>query len=461
MKNYIDYKTLDIAPYLPSLQSNYAQYAKRKDNDVTRTLPKPLSISDLDFLSGKSKLWNCDYTLYSSGQFETSQIVPHDMCAHRKKGTGIVVGDSGGFQLGTGKIRNKEEKAHLNKFRLNPQAQFDNWSSCGFRERTLRWLEKYTDYAMTLDMVLWAQHEFTKQPKYSHAKNSQLTNLSVQQLIDLSVDNLRYFADNRGKYGDETKFLSVLQDCGDGTGDAWYKAVKDFEFEGWALGSETKNTMASAIIWLRRLLDDGKLDKSEWVHCLGSSPVINQVVLTSAQRMLSKQLGHQLTISLDSSSPIQLAGKNKKMVELSNFTTNLKSWKMPSAKIKQTTAIARRIEEAPLPSYSPLAEYLDLADIVVNDDWYADNRTDTLSEHLLVNHNMYMYHLNGVRGCQLALDGIGEGEVPQELSDAIGAIEEYIVAEDKHAKEQVLRDTLGRLEKVAGKNTEKETVLTT
>lgn len=452
MENYIDYKKLDIAPYLPSLQSNYAQYAMKKDGECTRQLPQPLRNSDFNFLSRKSKLWNCDYTLYSSGQFETSQVLQHDMCAHRKKGTGVVVGDSGGFQLGTGKIRNKTELAHLNKFRLDAQAQYEAWADCGFRERTLRWLEKYTDYAMTLDMVLWAHKGFAKD--FPHAQGSQLRELSVQQLIELSVDNLRYFSDNRGKYGDETKFLSVLQDCGKGTGEAWYNAVKDFEFEGWALGSDTKDTMAAAIVWFRRLLDDGKLDKAEWIHCLGCSPVVNQVILTAAQRVLSNQLGHQLTISLDSSSPIQLAGKNKKLVELNSYTSDIKTWKMSGAKIRQTAEIARRDEKAPLPPHSPFAGYCDFADIIVNTDWYADNRTDTLSEQMLVNHNMYMYHLNGVRGSQLVLDGVGEGAVPQELADAVGAIEEYLVAENKIAKEAQMRSALAKIEGAAEKNTE-------
>lgn len=110
-------------------------------------------------------------------------------------------------------------------------------------------------------MVLWAKNN----------DSSQLHHLTTQQLIDLSVDNLRYFADNRGKQRRTTKFLSVLQDIGDGTGEAWYQAVKDFEFEGYALGSETGRMMDS-LWWLRRLLNDGKLDKAEWIHCLMKSP---------------------------------------------------------------------------------------------------------------------------------------------------------------------------------------------
>ena len=218
----------------------------------------------------------------------------------------MLVGDSGGFQLGTGSITSKAELKHLEHFKNDAVAQYNNWQQCDFRERTLRWLDRYTDYAMTLDMVLWAAEEY-EQP---NAKKSQLRKLSVQQLIDLSVDNLRFFADNRGRGGRGTKFLSVLQDIGNGTGEAWYQAVKDFEFEGFALGSETGG-MLNSLQWLRRLLNDYKLDKSEWIHTLGKSPPINSVVYTAAQRALRKALGRDdFTISLDSSSPHQLAGKH-------------------------------------------------------------------------------------------------------------------------------------------------------
>lgn len=438
MKHF-DYKTLDIAPYLPSMQTNYTQF----DLNYKRQLPSPLSNADLNFISGKSKLWNCDYALYSSGRLDSAQILRHDMIAHRDERTGVIVGDSGGFQLGTGVIANKDEREHLVRFEDNPQAQFDNWQHCGFRERTLRWLEKYTDYAMTLDMVLWTNQTINPNSK------SQIRNLSIQQLIDLSVDNLRYFSDNRGKAGKSTKFLSVLQDVGNGTGEAWYQAVKDFEFEGWALGSETKDRMADVVVWLKRLLNEGKLDKAEWIHVLAASPIINQVLLTAVQRALSKQLNRNLTISLDSSSPMQLAGVNKKLCGLTDLTDNLGDWRIPTNTLEQTVKIARREIAAPLPSYSPFAKYCDYADIVVNKDWYADNRTDTLSEIMLVNHNIYMFHLNGIRATQLALDGIGEGTVPTLLADAIGAIENYFASENEKQSEAEMLELLGQF-KVMG-----------
>ena len=226
-----DYDAANFAVYLPSLQKGYSQYATRKDSTVRDgELPNGFSISDLNFFDKNSSLWSSRYSLYSCGQFEKSVIEKDDICAYRK-GDGIVVGDSGGFQLGTGAISSKSEKQHLERFKNKPNEQYARWMDSGFAERTLRWLEKYTDYAMTLDMVLWGSSVWNNGEGYKHTQNSQIRNLSVQQLIDLSVNNLKYFDDNRGKYKDTTKFLNVLQDCGKGTGEKWYQAVKDFPFE--------------------------------------------------------------------------------------------------------------------------------------------------------------------------------------------------------------------------------------
>ena len=245
------------AVYVPSLHANYANYATKANHETTRTkkIPKNFDTRWLNFLDPNSKLWYCGYTLYSCGQFDNKQIRTRDIIAERNRENSIVIGDSGGFQLGTGAITSKAELTHLERYKNKPVEQFNRWHECGFRDRTLRWLDRYTDYAMTLDMVLWAA-ETNARP---NAKKSQLRKLSVQQLIDLSVDNLRYFADNRGQGKRNTKFLNVIQDTGNGSGEAWYKAVKDFEFEGFALGNEHDGMMGS-IRWLNRLLDDYHLE---------------------------------------------------------------------------------------------------------------------------------------------------------------------------------------------------------
>lgn len=95
----------DQAVYLPSVQQPYAAFPFRNASSVRDgILPTGLELKDLDFLNASSRLWHCKYVLYSAGQFDRAQIRTPDMITERSKDT-VVVGDSGGYQIGTGKLK--------------------------------------------------------------------------------------------------------------------------------------------------------------------------------------------------------------------------------------------------------------------------------------------------------------------------------------------------------------------
>ena len=453
------YKSNGYAVYLPSLQMQYAQYATKSNKDTSRRvadIPKKFKNEYLNFLDKDSELWHCGYALYSCGQFASPQIRTSDIVQQRKRDDCVIVGDSGGFQLGTGALDNKNEAAHLDHFKNDPEAQYANWHNSGVKERTLKWLERYTDYAMTLDMVLWANEDYAIRKKFGHAKGSPLKKLSVQQLIDLSVDNLRYFSDYRGLGGRSTKFLSVLQDIGDGTGDAWYDAVKGFEFEGWALGSETGGMFAS-LKWLRRLLYDKNLDKSEWIHTLGKSPPVNNVIYTAAQQVIRKQLGRDdFTISLDSSSPHQLAGKNQKLVVPPDFSKKSQSWKISGWQLPQDIRLARNEIIRDLPFYSPLSKFVKLNDLFAHDIDDSDYFTDPWALQLMANHNIYMFHRYAIDACDIVFNESkrDENKVPDDLLEVVELIPKYFEAEEVGGIEERLRDLLYPYMKAAEKDGE-------
>jgi hypothetical protein len=185
-----EYNQKGYAIYLPSLQKQYAHEATKTNAETSRgpkNIPKNFDNRWLNFLDPESQLWHCGYTLYSCGQFSGAQIRNRDIVSERDPTKTVIVGDSGGFQLGTGAITNSDEFLQLRYHQHDPDAQYENWHQTGFKERTLKWLERYTDYAMTLDMVLWAAEEYEK----PMAAKSQIRKLTTDQLIELSVDNLR------------------------------------------------------------------------------------------------------------------------------------------------------------------------------------------------------------------------------------------------------------------------------
>lgn len=378
----------DCAIYLPSLQQAYAAFPFRDPASVRAgDLPKGLALSDLDFLNPNSKLWHCKYVLYSAGQFDRAQIRTPDMVSERATGT-VVVGDSGGYQIGTGKLK---AVRGWTSFRNDPSAVAAHWTmNVAIRDRIMRWLDRYCDYAMTLDMPLWVLQDPIGK------KSSPFANLSADQLIDLSYDNLRYIADNRGKAtGRSAKYLNILQDIGEDTGERWYQRVKDFEFEGWAFGSDTKSGIDPILRWVRRLLDDGKLNSTtEWLHILGVSTLEMGVYLTALQRRLRVLTGNpDFVVSYDSSSPFRTSGISQKIAVLPELTDDIKTWRIRNMPYPQHPTYKSRTDIRYLEDIaSPVTKLVSINDFHAKVGPMETRFFDTLAQHLLTNHNIYVYH---------------------------------------------------------------------
>jgi hypothetical protein len=249
---------------------------------------------------------------------------------------------------------------------------------------------------MTLDMPLFILKE----------GRSPFRNLSADQLIELTHENLKYFADNRGKASGATaKFLNVLQDVGDGTGEARYKRVKDFDFEGWAFGGDTKSGIEPLLKWVRRLLDDDKLNsKTEWLHVLMMSPPVNSVLLTALQRRLREILGNNITVSYDSSSPFQNSGISQKIAVLPELGDDEKSWRIKSVPYPQHPKYKSKTDIRYLEAIeSPITKLVSINDFHAKHGPMETKFLDTLAQHLLTNHNIYVYHRTAIKSCDWVL----------------------------------------------------------
>ena len=88
----------DYAVYLPSIQKAYAKLAN-STTDKNRTLPNGVNLKSLNFLNPKSKLWHFPNALYSVGQFKLGET-QGDIVTNRDIKNTLILGDSGGFQIG-------------------------------------------------------------------------------------------------------------------------------------------------------------------------------------------------------------------------------------------------------------------------------------------------------------------------------------------------------------------------
>lgn len=404
------------AIYLPSLQKNYARLPCTNPSSVRDgQLPGNLKLDDFNYLTGESTLWNSKYALYSAGLFNSSFIETPDIISTRDPHNTVVIGDSGGYQIAKSSFA-----AAKNWQGLKPDAFCKKWvNDLALKAQFLRWLDVYCDYAMTLDMPIWARS----------VRGSLLKNCSVQQLIDLSVENLRYFAANTGRdTGSKAKYLNVLQDIGDQSGDAWYNAVTPFRFtKGWALGSDTKKDLDSIIKWLRRLLDDKLLDDTEWIHVLGLSSATMAVNLTAIQNALRTATGNtKLKISFDSSSPFQSFGKFREYCDVPQLTADIATWRIPTHNLVQSPKHVNSTSRTYLlpNNGSPVLQRVSLEELHVEKGPMSQTFLDEFGEQLMANHNQYVYHRTFTDACDLVFDAQlrNENRIPKQVQEGLDKI---------------------------------------
>jgi hypothetical protein len=243
---------------------------------------------------------------------------------------------------------------------------------------------------MTLDVPTWAADDL----------NSPKTGLtSFKDTLDGTIYNNKFFQKNR--LG-QTKFLNVLQGDDWETAQIWYDAVKDFEFEGWALGGIN---MCDMEVMLKRLIimrDEKKLDGKDWMHVLGTSQLDWACFLTQVQRQVRQHINENFTISFDSASAF-LSTANGLVYTHNLFTP--KRWSYIMEKAPDDKRLKDSNIKFPFPS--AIGDRLTMKDIC----WYGEgdlNKNnkegktswDSFSYTLMMAHNVY----NHIRAVQIAND---------------------------------------------------------
>ena len=376
----------DFAVFLPATSGFYQNYISKQRKDPTYVeesrIPKGFDqgVEGLNYINPDKGYFTYPTALYSAGHacLDMEKVAERDsMFVSRDRKFSTVVGDSGGYQLGKGVI----------KFDWK---DFEGTKANNVRSNILNWLELTSDWAMTLDVPTWAADDL----------NSPKTGLnSFQDTLDGTIYNNKFFQKNR--LG-QTKFLNVLQGDDWETAQIWYDAVKDFEFEGWAMGGIN---MCDMEVMLKRLIimrDEKKLDGKDWMHVLGTSQLDWACFLTQVQRQVRKHINNNFTISFDSASAF-LSTANGLVYTHNLFTPKRWSYIMEKAqddkKLKGSTI--------PFPFKSAIGDRLTMGDVC----WYGEgdlNKNnkegktswDSFSYALMMGHNVY----NHIRAVQIAND---------------------------------------------------------
>jgi hypothetical protein len=416
----------DFAVYLPALQFHYASAVDRSSKlPKERDFPKGIKLSDLDFLNPKSKLWHYGFGLYSAGQFDSARPAA---CAvtNRDRSRTIVLGDSGGYQIGVGTLKGTE---HFKKTRTSSEL-CQLWRDSGdIRRRLVSWLDTHADYAMTIDMPLWAREP--------NRKGTPFHKCSAQELIDLSVENLEYIKRNtNGK----PKWLNVLQGTEPADSKQWWDAVKSYRLGGWALAGTVgwRGGLENVLYYVMTMRDDNAFERGQdWLHVLGVSMPSWAVLLTAIQRAIRKHCENpNLRVSYDSASPFQAGGRYQKVVRYPKFTREMSSWVMTMHEAPINPMYANDELKRRFPYPSPIGDLITLDQLNVRGGEFQKTPWDSISNHILTNHNVWVYVRSFLEANELAFMHPSEAQkaVPQKLLDACALIDDLFADDRWQAK---------------------------
>ena len=370
----------DYAVYLPAISSFYSTYvAKQRLEEFVSKERVPVGfdrgIEGMNFLNADQGYFTYKYALYSAGHAQLDlekSMVQESMIQDRDRPNTMILGDSGGYQIGKGVL----------KF---DWLNFEGAEANKTRKKILEWLELTADWSMMLDVPTWA---------CDHIHSPKTGLKTFEDCLEKTRFNNDYFLENR--LG-QTKWLNVLQGGDWDTAEKWYQGVVEFsdpkgkyagkEAEGWAFGGANMCKMDITLKRLMTMREDGLLKGKNWIHFLGTAQLDWSCYLTQIQRQLRKHINPELTISFDCASPFIATAHG--LVYTNAQHTN-KRWSVIMDKAPDNKSLSGR-HDIPFPFESEFASRLTMGDIAYYD--YGVRKTNEELGEVKFNHlNPEHYH---------------------------------------------------------------------
>jgi hypothetical protein len=331
----------DYAVYLPAISTFFSTYISKQrfekfvpDERIPQGFDR--GIEGMNFLNPEQGYFTYKYGLYSAGhaQLDLEKTMKADaMLQDRDRANTVIVGDSGGYQIGKGVLKFDWQN-------------FEGASANKTRDQILNWLELTADWSMLLDVPTWACDHI-------HAPKTGLKDFN--DCLQKTLHNNDYFIRNR--LG-QTKFLNVLQGSDWETAQTWYEAVKHLPTEGWAMGGKNMCDMEVALKRLIILRDEKLLDDRNWMHFLGTAQLDWSCYLTAIQREIRSSVNENFTISFDCASPFIATAHG--LVYTNAQHTN-KRWSVIMDKAPDNKSLASA--DIPFPFESEIGNRLTMQDI--------------------------------------------------------------------------------------------------
>jgi hypothetical protein len=418
------------AIYLPAVNTTYPKVI---DDTLPagRPVPANFTLDDLAFWSGNSTYWNHKFILHSIGGYDVGTD-PRGPLFRKQPGDFLMVGDCGGFQIGKGTLKGLKDL----KQGMTEQEGIAAWArNYEAKLWIINWLEQYCDYAMTLDMPLWATT--------SYGTNSPFHNCSEASLLAMTLDNLRLI--ERERQG-KTKWLNVIQGTTPENTETWWQAVKWFRSGGWSLAGAAgwRGGLYNVLRTVLTMRDEGAFEKGQdWLHFLGVSQPKWDIFLSAIQRQLRKD-NPNIQISFDSASPFESGGARDQYAIPPELGTNIYDWQVSYKTFTALKSHADTRQTIPSPLESPLGRNLHMSDLVVDNKEMSGRRIDKFTNAFLMNHNVWVY-LDAGRRANLAATIDPEHSIPNQFRTVLGIIEAVFNAKDWRSILDSSADTFRRV----------------
>lgn len=311
-------KYFENAIFFPAVSMATFHTIMRKD---WRIEPNRTSRFYLNGLTPTQQLFHHPYLLVSAGhnyRDATHMKTLGINCLN--KDVDMVVGDSGGFQLATGEIKNTPKMI----------------------DTLYTWLENNCTISPIIDCPPWT------------TPAADITQVSMDKGIEGTKKNVDTLF-SRPQVPDHS-WLNVVQGRTYEQRTYWYHHVKDFNLQGWALGSMRKNAHY-ILTSFASLFDNSELENTErckMIHFFGFSATRYIPCLLYIKHKMNKA-GYKVNISFDSSYPIQDGGYGKYFLHpnASGFTSYHLSNKYLG-----------KFVDGPLPCECPVCKGVNLGDIL-------------------------------------------------------------------------------------------------
>jgi hypothetical protein len=452
-----------MAIYLPAISTFYQTYVAKQrlekfipDDRIPAGFDR--GIEGMNFLNEEEGYFTYKYGLYSAGHAcldLNKTMTKESMVQQRDRSKTLILGDSGGFQIGKGVLQFDWKN-------------FEGPAANKVRDNILNWLEVTADWSMMLDVPTWACD-------HNHSPKTGLK--TFEDCLEKTKFNNEYFLKNR--LG-QTKFLNVLQGGDWERAEQWYQGVKEFSdpaiwgdkaAEGWAMGGANMSMMDVTLKRLMILREDGLLEGKNWMHFLGTAQLDWACFLTLIQRQIRKHINEEFTISFDCASPFIATAHG---LVYTNPQHSTKRWSTIMEKAPDNKALSK--SDIPFPWDSEIASRLTMGDIC----WYGpgmlnkigkEGKTswDSFGYALMMAHNVNSHIVSVQRANQLMdiecarfspdwrLWGI-EGKKEKELSEWVPRkilyfnrfVEELFNTKTKDEAFSMIDDGLGFIRSLEG-----------